>query len=689
MQQLGKVLTKTTWVQASNTINNNSDKLRSAISMLEAAAFKQKGYFKTATELKTTHQIAEEGSQAFVYNSSNSSSAPYDIYQYNSNGWEDTGLNGGNISVDLTKKQDTLYGYTEAVIGSKVTQIGIQGDEIVLHGDVTLNSIPHLGTAISDAIERSEQAFAFANTIYSHVEDLRQPKAPIGLNQYGQLELEVGEGLFINDGKLCASGRTTSGSSTYSEGDAISIKDNKLSVKYNTNTLKIDANGNLNVNYGEGLSIKDNKLTASTLIAKGGLAINGQKISLKVGTGLKISDDGEVFVHQGKGIFVDNERKINVNLDDVYVTTNSDGKITIQLGQLQGLGLKTFANRLAVKYGSGLTLDGTNSLTIKFGTGLTMGNDGTLYSNVQAGKNYTSGKAISIEGNEINVKYDGVTLSTKDTADNSLHVMLGSGLTQGKSGIDVAFGTGLAMGSDNKLYATVQGGKNYTSGKAISIEGNEINVKYDGVTLSTKDTADNSLHVMLGSGLTQGKSGIDVAFGTGLAMGSDNKLYATVQGGNTYVGGTGITVSGSTISLNSTTLNSINNKQNAFTGYNGLSNNNNVLSINIGSGLEVNTSNKLRVKVGTGIKIDDSDNIVISTGFGLDVDNFGCLEVDTSQLKIPTASGLAGTGLVAQNNKLAIKYSTSVLMINASGYLDINIAALKPLLGINNGPSLG
>ena len=616
MQQLGKVLTKTTWAQASNTINNNSDKLRSAISMLEAAAFKQKGYFKTATELKTTHQIAEEGSQAFVYNSSNSSSAPYDIYQYNSNGWEDTGLNGGNISVDLTKKQDTLYGYTEAVIGSKVTQIGIQGDEIVLHGDVTLNSIPHLGTAISDAIERSEQAFAFANTIYSHVEDLRQPKAPIGLNQYGQLELEVGEGLFINDGKLCASGRTTSGSSTYSEGDAISIKDNKLSVKYNTNTLKIDANGNLNVNYGEGLSIKDNKLTASTLIAEGGLAINGQKISLKVGTGLKISDDGEVFVHQGKGIFVDNERKINVNLDDVYVTTNSDGKITIQLGQLQGLGLKTFANRLAVKYGSGLTLDGTNSLTIKFGTGLTMGNDGTLYSNVQAGKNYTSGKAISIEGNEINVKYDGVTLSTKDTADNSLHVMLGSGLTQGKSGIDVAFGTGLAMGSDNKL-------------------------------------------------------------------------YATVQGGNTYVGGTGITVSGSTISLNSTTLNSINNKQNAFTGYNGLSNNNNVLSINIGSGLEVNTSNKLRVKVGTGIKIDDSDNIVISTGFGLDVDNFGCLEVDTSQLKIPTASGLAGTGLVAQNNKLAIKYSTSVLMINASGYLDINIAALKPLLGINNGPSLG
>lgn len=617
MQQLGKVLTKTTWAQASNTINNNSDKLRSVISMLEAAAFKQKGYFKTATELKTTHQTAEEGSQAFVYNSSNPSTAPYDIYQYNGNEWEDTGLNGGNTSVDLTKKQDTLYGYTETVIGSKATQIGIQGDKIVLYGDVTLNSISHLDTAISDAIERSEQAFAFANTLKSNVEDLRQPKAPIGLNQYGQLELEVGEGLFINDGKLCASGRTTSGSSTYSEGDAISIKDNKLSVKYSSNTLIIDANGNLNVNYGEGLSIKDNKLTASTLTAGSGLAINGQKISLKVGTGLKLSDDGDVFISQGKGIVVDNEQKINANLDEVYVTTNSDGKITIQLGQLQGLGLKTFANKLAVKYGSGLELDGTKALTIKYGTGLTMGNDGALYSTVQAGKNYASGKAISIEGNEINVKYDGVTLSTKDTEDNSLHVMLGSGLTQGESGIDVAFGTGLAMGSDNKL-------------------------------------------------------------------------YSTAQGGNTYVGGTGITVSGSTISLDSTTLNSINNKQNAFTAYKGLSNDsNNVLSINIGSGLEVNTSNKLRVKVGTGIKIDDSDNIVISTGFGLRIDDYGSLEIDKSQLTIPTATGLAGTGLVAQNNKLAIKYSTSVLMISSSGYLDVNIDSLKTLLGLNNGPSLG
>lgn len=125
MQQLSKVQTKTTWANASNAINSNSDKIYEAITQVENKFVKNKGYFTTYDELDRTYRGAEDGSQAFVYNASNNPSTPYDIYGYIDGAWEDTGLDGGSTSVDLNGKQDTLVGYSEITSGNIAEEISI------------------------------------------------------------------------------------------------------------------------------------------------------------------------------------------------------------------------------------------------------------------------------------------------------------------------------------------------------------------------------------------------------------------------------------------------------------------------------------------------------------------------------------------------------------------------------------
>lgn len=138
MQQLSKVQTKTTWANASNAINSNSDKIYEAITQVENKFVKNKGYFTTYDELDRTYRGAEDGSQAFVYNADNDPSTPYDIYGYVDGAWEDTGLDGGGTSVDLNGKQDTLVGYSEIVSGDIAEEVFITAsDGCSIHIDGT------------------------------------------------------------------------------------------------------------------------------------------------------------------------------------------------------------------------------------------------------------------------------------------------------------------------------------------------------------------------------------------------------------------------------------------------------------------------------------------------------------------------------------------------------------------------
>lgn len=120
MQQLGKVLTQTTWDGASNTINNNSDKIYEAITQIENATVKHKGYFQTLSDLKAAYPTPPSGVAAYVYNSANNSSTPYDIYQSDYDDetgtwiWRDTGANAsapigmGSIESEITRLDNEI-----------------------------------------------------------------------------------------------------------------------------------------------------------------------------------------------------------------------------------------------------------------------------------------------------------------------------------------------------------------------------------------------------------------------------------------------------------------------------------------------------------------------------------------------------------------------------------------------------
>ena len=645
MKQLEKVLNKTSWARASNTINTNSESVFSAVTMLENAAFKQKGYFLTSEELEQLHPSAEEGSQAFVYNSSNPSTAPYDIYQMIGGTWADTGLNGGNVNVNLDSKQDTLVGYSESVSGGKATQVAIQGDAIALSGKVSLGNVDDMESAILMSSSQAGEAIAKANTLEQSISALKLPVKPIHLNSQGKLELSVGKGLYVEEGKLCATGASSSGGGggkTYSEGDGIKIINDAINVSYDHETIVLNDCGGLAVNIGEGFIMKDGKLSVQASVNAGnGLVKKGDKLQVSVGTGLLVED--EVYINMGKGLTSDNENKVNINLDEQTLTTDSSGKVIVKKEGLIGNGIKQEYGKFAVNYGTGLALS-NKAIVVNYGTGLSI-QDGKLVSTAQGGKTYTSGEAIDISGNEINVKYDGVTISTKDTADNSLHVMLGSGLTQGTSGIDVALGKGLKFGSGGNLIevdganlsvaqAAVACSASYAdyAAKATS-DANGYNIaktyaktcelvitSVDGEVFS-KDS--KKLGMYLGYGLTKASQqgvyvktktngglavdscGVQLKYGAGLDINSCGKLYVK-DGGKTYSEGNGIIITDDVINVNydadTMCLNSCGGL--AVNAGVALGTSDGKLNVQYGTGLGKSTDNKLQVLLGTGLAVE-------------------------------------------------------------------------------------
>ena len=692
MKQLGKVLNKTSWAQASNTINTNSESVFSAVTMLENAAFKHKGYFLTSEEVEQLYPSAEEGSQAFVYNSSNPSTAPYDIYQMIGGTWVDTGLNGGSVSVDLTKKQDTLVGYSESVSGGKATQVAIQGDKIALSGKVSLGNVDDMESAILMSSSQAGAAIAKANTLEQSMSALKSPVKPIHLNSQGKLELNIGKGLYIEDGKLCTTGASGGGGggATYSEGDGIRIYNDTINVAYDIDTLRVNSCGGLTVNYGEGLTIKNGKLSAQASVNAGnGLVKKGDALQVSVGTGLHVADD--VYVNMGKGLATDNENKVNVNLDEQTLTTDSSGKVIVNKDSLIGNGLKQEFGKLAVNYGAGLALS-NKALVIDYGAGLNI-QDGKLVSTVQGGKTYVAGDAIGFDGNNINVRYDGVTISTKDTTDKSLHVMLGSGLKQGSNGIDVAVGLGLAIGSDNKLYSTVSSGKTYTAGDGIDISGNKIAVLYgSGLTTNTcgklivdaanltVGNADKLAGNSIGSFMTFANSNgsyVDAQFMDSTlskiagekfiefwdgAGGWFNSIWGKVTARSGFVGNLTGTADKATADANGNNIAETYLKSVGASG-DGISISGGKIAVKCNYGIKI-TCGYLAIATGDGLHIKDS-RLAINPGFGLGFTADGMLtpKLHGKSGLQTTSDGLgvnAGVALSTSDGKLNVQYGTGL-----------------------------
>lgn len=88
------IKSNTTWQEASNTINNNNNKISLAIATLENAKLKNKGYFTTLEKLNEAIPNPTIGSKAYV-----GTSEPYAIYIVENGTWVDSGYTGGDETV--------------------------------------------------------------------------------------------------------------------------------------------------------------------------------------------------------------------------------------------------------------------------------------------------------------------------------------------------------------------------------------------------------------------------------------------------------------------------------------------------------------------------------------------------------------------------------------------------------------
>ena len=97
---LKKLGTQTTWESAAETVNSNNGKINEAITRLEFATYKNKGYYRTLEDLQSAIPMPGVGSLAYV-----GSTYPFTVYLWNGTSWENSGMTGGDPSVNL----DNVY----------------------------------------------------------------------------------------------------------------------------------------------------------------------------------------------------------------------------------------------------------------------------------------------------------------------------------------------------------------------------------------------------------------------------------------------------------------------------------------------------------------------------------------------------------------------------------------------------
>lgn len=106
--ELQNIGTTTTWNEAASRINFNNQKIGTELMKLGSATYKNKGYFKTLSDLQSAFPTATVGSKAYV-----GLSYPYAIYLWENNSWVDSGAKGGDDSalqnaVDLNTEQTII-----------------------------------------------------------------------------------------------------------------------------------------------------------------------------------------------------------------------------------------------------------------------------------------------------------------------------------------------------------------------------------------------------------------------------------------------------------------------------------------------------------------------------------------------------------------------------------------------------
>jgi hypothetical protein len=93
---LEQINTQTTWAEASKRINDNNARINEAVMRLQNSTYKNKGYFKTEAQLRSTILTPTAGSRAYV-----GVMYPYKVYLVENGTWVDSGETGGSEEVNL------------------------------------------------------------------------------------------------------------------------------------------------------------------------------------------------------------------------------------------------------------------------------------------------------------------------------------------------------------------------------------------------------------------------------------------------------------------------------------------------------------------------------------------------------------------------------------------------------------
>lgn len=99
--ELRQVKKQTTWNDAANVINTNTQTIAQKIAAMEAGRGTIKGYFASLDALQSAYPVASIGDTAYV-----GASYPYAVYKYTESGWVNTGATGGE-SIDAYTKEES------------------------------------------------------------------------------------------------------------------------------------------------------------------------------------------------------------------------------------------------------------------------------------------------------------------------------------------------------------------------------------------------------------------------------------------------------------------------------------------------------------------------------------------------------------------------------------------------------
>lgn len=113
----------TNWGAEAANLNENFDKVSTAIEQVKNATIKCKGYFSSESALKLAIPTAAKGDKAYVGNN-----YPYQIWIWNGNSWGDSGSVGGEESVNLGNYHTKEY--TDAKLSELGSEVGFLKLEI-------------------------------------------------------------------------------------------------------------------------------------------------------------------------------------------------------------------------------------------------------------------------------------------------------------------------------------------------------------------------------------------------------------------------------------------------------------------------------------------------------------------------------------------------------------------------------